>query len=311
MASTTKPAHLELPFTQSKIEEIIRKYPSPVYVYDEKMTDAVCKSGGVTVSVTYTNPVEKQCSNDQSACEADEDCPGFGMGTTCDNIQESVPAYGVPSNGACRRCHGTETRTLGPSTGMLNRGNDYGGVAVANQIDQFFDLGMLAPEPPPNEEDRTTFVDPVIYTSACQTPACFHEAARSYFDSNCAHCHAPDGEAAGTGIYLDYASMDPTDPTDEDFKKWGVCKVPTSAGGVRNCGDATDDIVPGEPENSILLCRMDSITPGEMMAPLGRSLVDDDGYDVIRDWITTLPILFPDIPICSSQGTGGTGGAGI
>jgi hypothetical protein len=48
-----------------------------------------------------------------------------------------------------------------------------------------------------------------------------------------------------------------------------------------------------------------------MMAPLGRSLVDYDGYDVIRDWITTLPILFPDIPTCSNQGTGGAGGAGI
>jgi hypothetical protein len=211
-----------------------------VYVYDEKMTDAVCKSGGQSVDVTYTDPVEKECSDDQSPCVDDLDCPG----ATCDNIQEFVPDYGVPSNGACRRCHGVDTRTLGPSTGMFNRGNDYGGVTVNNQIDQLFGLDMLAPEPPA-EELRTTFVDPVPYTEACQTPACFHEAARSYLDSNCAHCHAPDGEAAGTGIYLDYASMDPTDPTDEDFKKWGVCKVPTSAGGVRNCGNATDDIVPG------------------------------------------------------------------
>ena len=36
MASTTTPTHLELPFTQSKVEEILQKYPSPVYVYDEK-----------------------------------------------------------------------------------------------------------------------------------------------------------------------------------------------------------------------------------------------------------------------------------
>jgi len=36
MASTTKPAHLELPFTQAKIEEIVSKYPTPLYVYDEK-----------------------------------------------------------------------------------------------------------------------------------------------------------------------------------------------------------------------------------------------------------------------------------
>lgn len=36
MTSSTQPAHLELPFTQSKIEEITRQYPTPVYVYDEK-----------------------------------------------------------------------------------------------------------------------------------------------------------------------------------------------------------------------------------------------------------------------------------
>ena len=36
MASVTKPAHLELPFTQAKVEEILAKYPSPVYIYDEK-----------------------------------------------------------------------------------------------------------------------------------------------------------------------------------------------------------------------------------------------------------------------------------
>lgn len=281
-----------------------------VYVYDETGTDAVCQSGGWTKSITYTNPTEKECSDDQQPCESDEDCPGFMSGATCDHVQESVPSYGVPSNGACRRCHGTDTRTLGPSSGMLNRGNDYLGEPVVNQIDQLYELGMLAPEPGPSEE-RTTYVDPVPYTTDCQTPACFHEAARSWFDSNCSHCHAPDGEAAGTGIYLDYASMDPTDPTDEDFTKWGVCKVPTSAGGVRNCNDGTVDIVPGDPDKSILLCRIDSITPGEMMAPLGRSLVDDDGYDVIRQWIMDLPVLFPNIPTCADEGTGGTGGAGI
>ena len=36
MASVTKPAHLELPFTADKIEEILAKFPSPVYVYDAK-----------------------------------------------------------------------------------------------------------------------------------------------------------------------------------------------------------------------------------------------------------------------------------
>jgi hypothetical protein len=281
-----------------------------VYVYDEEMTDAVCKSGGETVSVTYTNPV-KECSDDQSPCEVAEDCAGFVSGATCDSIQEFVPDYGVPSNGACRRCHGVDpTRTLGPSAGMLNRGNDYQGNFVANQIDQLYELGMLEPEPAPYA-NRTTYVHPVLHTEVCQTPECIHEAARSWFDSNCSHCHAPDGEAAGTGLYLDYASMNPEDVSDERFKTWGVCRLPTSAGGVRNCPDGDVDIVPGDPNASILLCRIDSITPGEMMAPLGRSLIDVPGSDVIRNWITILPTLFQNIPTCSAEGTGGTGGTGI
>ena len=283
-----------------------------VYIYTEDMTDAFCQSGGAAVSIEYTNPVEKECSESQASCEADEDCPGSISGETCNNVQESVPNYGIPSNGACRRCHGADiTRTLGPSTGMLNRGNDYLGEpapVVANQIDQLYGLDMLAPKPA-DEDDRTTYVDPVAYTADCQTPACFHEAARSYLDPNCSHCHAPDGEAKGTGVYLDYTSMDPTNPTIEDFLSWGVCRLPTSAGGVKNCGEADFDIVPGDPDNSILLCRINSVTPGEMMAPLGRSLVDDDGYDVIRQWIMDLPILFPGIPT-SCEGFGGAGGGG-
>jgi hypothetical protein len=263
-----------------------------VYLYNEDMTDAVCISGGATVSVTYT---EKECSDSQFPCEVADDC--IMAGETCDNLQQDVPNYGIPSNGACRRCHGVDVRTLGPSTGMFNRGNDYGGNVVDNQIDQLYELDMLAPEPPP-EDLRTTYVDPVPYTTLCQTPACFHEAARSYLDANCSHCHAPDGEASGTGVFLDYASMDPTNPTQADFRSWGVCKVPTSAGNVMNCGDAMVDIVPGDPDNSILLCRINSIVPGEMMAPLGRSLVDADGYEVIRRWIADLPILFDDIPLC-------------
>lgn len=246
-----------------------------VYVYDESMSDAVCQSGGETVSVTYTDPL--------------------------DETQKSVENYAVPSNGSCRDCHGAdETKTIGPSTGMLNRGNAYGGVTVANQIDQLYELNMLAPEPPP-EGVRTTYVDPIASTTACQTPACLHEAARSFFASNCSHCHAPDGEAKKTALYLDYASMDPANPTAEDFATWGVCRTPTSAGGVRNCGDADVDILPGDPDNSILLCRMNSVTPSEMMAPVGRTLIDEDASELIRQWILNLPVLFPDIATTCSN----------
>lgn len=254
-----------------------------VYVYEEDMQDAVCQSGGAVVPVVYTNPVTEE--------------------------QWEVPAYSVPSNGACRRCHGEQTRPLGPSTGMFNRAYDYHDEPIANQIDHLYELGMLEPEPGPID-GRITYADPELEVEQCQEPSCIHEAARSWFQTQCSHCHAPNGEAAGTGIYLDYASMDPEDPTDAEFKSWGVCKVPTSAGGVKNCGDATQDIVPGYPDQSVMLCRIDSVTPGEMMAPLGRTLVDDPGYDIVRAWIEILPVLFPGIPMCETGGAGGAGGAG-
>lgn len=36
MPPTTTPAHLELPFTQAQIEDILRQYPTPLYIYDER-----------------------------------------------------------------------------------------------------------------------------------------------------------------------------------------------------------------------------------------------------------------------------------
>jgi hypothetical protein len=131
--------------------------------------------------------------------------------------------------------------------------------------------------------------------------------ARSYFDSNCAHCHASDGEDDKTGLWLDYFNMDPQIddpmlPSDADFRSWGVCRTPTSAGNVGNCPPgAINDIVPGYPDYSILLCRMNSVKPGEMMARVGRTLIHSEGSKLIRRWIEILPDLFPDIEPCPPE----------
>jgi hypothetical protein len=174
---------------------------------------------------------------------------------------------------------------------MLNRDNDYGlGIGVVNQIDYMDSLDMFDVTPNPDENARTTFVS----NPAINDAADLHDRARSYFDSNCSHCHAPDGEISDKGLFLDYQSMDPTDP---DYFTWGVCKVPTSGGNGVTC-DQNLDVVPGDPDASFLLCRMESIAAGEMMAPLGRTTVHVNGVELIREWIEQLPVLFPDIPDC-------------
>jgi hypothetical protein len=104
-------------------------------------------------------------------------------------------------------------------------------------------------------------------------------------DTNCGSCHRPDrGEASQSGFLLAYEH---TDPQTDDPSNWGVCKVPTSAGGA-TCG-LSHDVVPGAPEKSILICRIQSTESKVMMPPLGRTLVDDAGVALLSEWITELP----------------------
>ncbi len=247
-----------------------------VYVYNEGQTDAICEAGGVNKSVTFTDALDEQVT---------------------------IENYRVPSNGECRQCHNTppDTRTLGPSTGMLNRGNDYQGNVVANQIDALVEAGWLSPMPPPIG-DRVTYGDPIALIEECQTPACYHEAARSWLDSNCAHCHAADGELDDQGLFLNYANLNPDEPTFEQFDSWGVCRTPTSAGNLTDdCRFKAVDIWPGDPDKSLLLCRLESVVPGEMMPTLGRSVQDEEAIAIIGQWISDLPKLFPGIPTCGVQ----------
>ena len=63
--------------------------------------------------------------------------------------------------------------------------------------------------------------------------------------------------------------------------------APGAAG--RGSGGLEFDIDPGRPETSILLHRMNSVEPGVMMPELGRSLVDEDGVALVRDYLRSLP----------------------
>jgi hypothetical protein len=66
----------------------------------------------------------------------------------------------------------------------------------------------------------------------------------------------------------------------------GLCKSPNSAGRV---GNLVYDLVPGKPEESILVARMESARPKEMMPQIGRSVVHQEGLALIREWVRSLP----------------------
>jgi hypothetical protein len=49
------------------------------------------------------------------------------------------------------------------------------------------------------------------------------------------------------------------------------------------------DIEPGQPDQSILIYRVESTDPGIMMPQLGRSLVHWEAAQLLRQWIAEIP----------------------
>ncbi|MEZ6076551.1 MAG: hypothetical protein R3C56_13100 [Pirellulaceae bacterium] len=47
--------------------------------------------------------------------------------------------------------------------------------------------------------------------------------------------------------------------------------------------------MPGKPDESILLFRLQTTHPGAVMPEFGRSLVQDEAVDLIRQWIAEMP----------------------
>jgi uncharacterized repeat protein (TIGR03806 family) len=182
--------------------------------------------------------------------------------------------YQIPSATQCTRCHSGPNgdEPIGPKARLLNRDFDYGGGLVANQLTYWSDIGILvgAPIDPGTAPQLPIWSDPADGTLA--------ERARAYLESNCAHCHNPSGAARFTGLYLDAAR-----PLGSQV---GVCKRPGSAG--PGAGGLRYDIVPGQPDMSVMIYRMAATGPQIKMPELSKSVVHDEGTQVVADWIATL-----------------------
>lgn len=172
--------------------------------------------------------------------------------------------YIVPNANQCKGCHESQGRgrmvPLGATAANLNRGG---------QLERWAKTGALKglPRGAPSYPDHRDASAPVALK------------ARAYLDVNCAHCHNPRGPAGASGLDLSFAQTQPV--------KLGVRKSPVAAG--RGTGGRRFDVVPGKPDESILLYRMESIEPGVMMPELGRRLADAEGIELVRRWIASLP----------------------
>ena len=190
--------------------------------------------------------------------------------------------YVVPNENQCASCHVTNLRSgtftpLGPKARNLNRTLAYAD-GSENQIARWTRAGFLTGVPAgelPRAADWRDVQQPIA------------ARARSYLDVNCAHCHQASATASNTSLRLD--ALGPAD--------WslGLCKPSVAAG--KGTGDRLVDIVPGKPDESILPFRLASTEGGVMMPELGRSTVHQEGVQLVRDWIASMP------PGCKSENT--------
>ncbi len=184
---------------------------------------------------------------------------------------ENFP-YVVPSRNQCASCHATNHTTgkllpIGPKARHLNRSYLKRG---DNQLLQWQASGRLNGLPDLNAVDvNADLSDSSTFLAA---------RARAYLDINCGHCHNAKGAADTSGLLLDAGVV--------SNRQLGLCKPPIAAGG--GTGGRPYSIVPGEPEHSILVYRLETTDPGTMMPELGRSLVHREGVALLTDWVASL-----------------------
>jgi uncharacterized repeat protein (TIGR03806 family) len=182
--------------------------------------------------------------------------------------------YTMPNLNQCKGCHNRNEQMMpiGPSAGQLNGDFEYKS-GPENQLTHWQKAGVLTDLPALVNVPKAA-----VWNDA--STGSLEARARTWLDINCAHCHRNEGPAKTSGLILSYNETDPT--------KLGIMKAPVAAG--KGSGGRQFSIVPGQPEKSILMYRLESNDPGEMMPELGRKTTHIEGVALVREWIKSMKV---------------------
>lgn len=182
--------------------------------------------------------------------------------------------YKVPAFTECATCHklnpnqvadGEITIPIGPKPQNLNHNFNYGNVEQ-NQLQKWIAEGYLENNLPTNMESTVDWRD---------TSKSLSLRARSYIDINCAHCHRD-------GAHCDYVALR-FNFGNTNTETFGICMVPS-----QNIQDKPHVISAGSADDSELLVRLSSTSQSIMMPIIGRTVVHQEGVDLITAYINSL-----------------------
>lgn len=176
-----------------------------------------------------------------------------------------------PSRAECTLCHTMSAKyVLGVATNQMNRSFNYGGdIGERNQIEMLNELGVFSAAIPAQAEKLDRLAD---YHNA---DAPLADRARSYMHANCSHCHRKWG--GGNAEFQLLVTL----PLDET----GTVNVRPGHGGFKL--DAPRLLVPGQPDQSMILHRMELLGLGRM-PHVASSIRDEHAIQLMRDWIASM-----------------------
>jgi parallel beta-helix repeat protein len=216
------------------------------YRWNDEQTDAHLVLGGGEVEVSWIHTDGRERTND----------------------------YQIPNANQCLNCHkqGEQYVPIGPVATNMNHDFDFGHGRL-NQITNLRQRNAIVGGP---EIDAVGSWPAERSLAADADFASVQQHARTWLHVNCAHCHSPVGTARTSGLDLRLTQTDPL--------KLGIHKPPVAAG--HGSGGRGYDIVPGKPEKSILMYRIESADPGIAMPSVAKRMVPVEAASVVRRWIT-------------------------
>jgi hypothetical protein len=177
-------------------------------------------------------------------------------------------AHDIPNRGQCRYCHeGEPSRLLGFAALQL----DVPAAPGSFVLDDLVTAGRLS-APPAGAAPHF----PLPGAQGVQD-------ALGYLHANCSHCHNPTSQVHAItpmSLHLFLGDLATPASTNAYTTAVGVAGAPVDG--------LTTIVVPGQPDQSIMIDRMNSTNPARHMPILGSVVVDPDGQTVLRAWITGL-----------------------
>ena len=189
-----------------------------------------------------------------------------------------------PSRKDCLTCHTTRAGgVLGVKARQMNRAFTYPSAVTDNELRAWNHIGLFTPEL--KDEDLRKLPTLAARNDASRT---LQDRARSYLDANCSQCHRPGGTVADFDARYD-----------TPLEHQGLIDVPVL---IDQGIDRPRVISPHDIWRSIAYMRVNTSSDIKM-PPVARETIDQQGVELLKEWILSMPgrpVLAP--PVISPPG---------